>query len=108
MEFRRCGGTGKVNVRRCGRVGEVPRPTVAEGFTELTSIVAGETMISPSTVADGGTIPHPIRDLPDCRHRGEFEDPPDRRRCGEFEDPSDRRRRRKISKIRLSMEWSGH
>ena len=48
MEFRRCGGTGKVNVRRCGRVGEVPRPTVAEGFTELTSVVTGETTIFPS------------------------------------------------------------
>ena len=77
-------------------MGEVSHPTIADEFTELTSDVAG-----------GGVISRPIREPSDRRRRGEFEDPSDRRRCGEFEDPPDRQRRRKIPKIRLSMERSG-
>ena len=51
---------------------EVSHPIVADEFTELTSVVAGETMISPPAVADGGTIPHPIQDPLDRRRRGKI------------------------------------
>ena len=82
MEFRRCGGTGKVDIFHCGRMGEVSHPNVVEGFTELTYNRCGRIPKVPLLgTAEQSRIRLEIRPIADAIEG---------------------------FKIRLSMEWSGH